>query len=91
LGDPLALLIVTARPSALNKPRANATMKGAAPASIGRSRENRTAIGCRASSAARLGPAPKQTTAIRPVSEARKQRIAMVLVTRIGMNIDAGP
>ena len=46
-GDPLAISVVTARPSWPNRPSDAATMKGAAPASIGRSRVNWIAIGGR--------------------------------------------
>ena len=62
-GDPLAILVVTVSPSALNRPPVAAITKGASVASIGRSSENWIAIGGRGSSAARLWPAPKTHSA----------------------------
>src|SRR5258708_35859760 len=66
-GDPLALLVATARPSALNRPRADAIMNGAAPASIGRSSENWIAIGGFGSSEARPRFGPRHTIQHRPL------------------------
>src|ERR1700686_667671 len=85
-GHPLAILVVTARPSELNKPLTDAITKGAALASIGRSRENWIAIGGRTSPAARL---TKHAKPGRPISKAKKQRTAMVGFTRI--EITSGP
>jgi hypothetical protein len=72
------MLVVTARPSELNKPLLDASTKGAALASIGRSKENWIAIGCRTSSAARLSPGAKFTKPSRLISEAKNKRPAMV-------------
>ena len=87
--DPLAILVVTARPSELNKPLTDASTKGAALASIGRSKENWIAIGCRVSGAAGLCVKPKHAKANRPISEAKMQLLAMVGLARIG--ITSGP
>ena len=73
-GDPLAILVVTARPSALNRPPADAITKGAAAASIGRSSENWIASGGRGSSAASAWLAAKaRNSATGRQSEARSQ------------------
>src|ERR1700737_2164091 len=87
-GDPLAILVVTARPSELNRPRTDASTKGAALASIGRSRENWIAIGGRTSFAARLSSAPKHANPSRPVSKAEKQGMAMVWLARMRIHRD---
>src|SRR5258705_3872614 len=88
-GHPLAILVVTARPSEPNKPRLDASTKGDALASIGRSRENRIAIGGRISGAAGLCVKPKHKKPSRPVSGAKMQLLAMVGLARIG--ITSGP
>jgi hypothetical protein len=84
-GDPLAILVVTARASALNSPPAAAITNGAAAASIGRSSENWIASGGRGSSAANTWLAPKPAIPHRPASEARSERKAWVRVVRIGL------
>src|SRR5258708_20601880 len=81
---PLAILVETARPSELKKPLVAAITKGAALASIGRSKENMIAIGGRTSAAARLSVAPQQAKPSRPISEAKMQRTAMVGLARMG-------
>src|SRR5258705_9038798 len=80
--DPLAMLVVTARPSELNRPLTPAIRRGAARASTGRSGVNWIAIGCGRSSAAAATPA--HATAPSPISKARIQRMALLLITRIG-------
>ena len=74
--DPPATLVVTARPSALNRPLTLAITKGAAAASIGRSSENWIATGCRGSfgAAAWARLARDHTVPPRPISEARMVR-----------------
>jgi hypothetical protein len=89
--DPLAMLVVTASASALNRPPALAITNGAAAASIGRSSENWIASGGRGSSAARTLPAIKPAIAHSPAREAkrtfkrtlRRERMALVLTARI--------
>src|SRR5207244_12365883 len=94
-GDPLAMLVVTASPSALNRPPALAITNGAAAASIGRSSENWIWDGARGSSAARTLLAIKPAIAHSPAREAkrpfkrtleralRRERMALVLTARI--------
>src|SRR4029453_1570628 len=89
--DPLAILVVTARPSELNTPRTEASTKGAAPASIGGSKENWTAIGGRTSAAARLSIEPRHAKQNRPISEARMQLLAMGGLARIGATSGPAP
>src|SRR5260370_24052418 len=83
-GEPLAILVATARPSEPNKPRLDASTKGAASALRGRSRENWIAIGCRTSLAAGLSPAPNHAKPNRPISKAKMRRTAIVGLTRMG-------
>src|ERR1700736_671548 len=82
-GDPLAILVLTARPSELNRPRADATTKGAALASIGRSKENWIAIGGRTSFAAWPSSAPRHANPSRPVSKPKKRRNVIDGLARI--------
>src|SRR5690349_2797358 len=100
--DPLAMLVVTASASALNRPPDEAITNGAAAASIGRSSENWIARGGRDSSAARTSPAVKPAIAHNPARGARRapkralkrnlnralrrERMALVLTARIGLH-----
>src|SRR5260370_28363710 len=88
---PLAILVQTARPSELKKPLVAAITKGAALASIGRSKENMIAIGGRTSAAARLSVAPQQAKPSRPISEAKMQLTAMVGLARMGDDFRSRP
>jgi hypothetical protein len=98
--DPLAILVVTASASALNRPFAEAITNGAAAASIGRSSENWIASGGRGSSAARTLPAITTLLAIKhaiansPARDVRRtprralgrRRVALVLTARMGLH-----
>src|SRR5215470_17682541 len=75
----LALLMETARPSALKRPLACAVTKGAATASIGRSRENSIAT----ASAAR---AAGHTPPLKAANRARMTRSVLVRFARIETN-----
>src|SRR5439155_17860272 len=85
--DPLAMLIVTASPSAPNRPPAAAITNGAAAASIGRSSENWIWSGALGSSAARtllaMKPAIAHSTAREAKRALRRERMALVLTARI--------
>src|SRR6185295_17809579 len=88
--DPLAMLVVTASASALNRPPAEAITNGAAAASIGRSSENWIASGGRGSSAARTLLAIKPAIAHSPARGARtleralrRERMALIQAARI--------
>src|ERR1700709_623190 len=85
-GDPLATLVVTARPSEENNPAVEAITNGAAPASSGRSSESWIATGGRVCAAARSTSATRHATTKRPVSKA-VMRAAIVGFWRIELHL----
>jgi hypothetical protein len=77
-GEPLAMLVVTARPSRPNRPLTDAITNGAMLASSGRSKESRIAVGGGASLAAMLAATPKLATPNRLIRQARIQRMTTI-------------
>jgi hypothetical protein len=93
-GDPLAMLVVTASPSALNRPPAGRHHERRAAASIGRSSENWIASGGRGSSAARhcspSSPQSRTPAKAKQRGAQDRERMALVRTARIELTSARG-